>query len=188
MSGVVFRALPAWPYPPSRKRPDTFRTPWGASLDRLAEEVAAIKGRDAAIGVVCDPSAITWSGALRAGGRTQMRHAGVEVSFEVPAGSGWRRLTFHTDAYPTVHANLHAIALGMEALRAVDRYGITTGTEQYAGFAALPAGDTPEELGRRLVEKHGGIAAALKASHPDHGGTVAEFAAVQAHRERVGDR
>src|SRR3989304_1838427 len=93
--------------------------------------------------------AITWSGQLRAGGRTTTQHAGVEVSFEVPDGKGWRRLTFHTDAYPNVHANLHAIALGLEALRAVYRYGITSSGEQYAGWAALPAGEDLATRGGR---------------------------------------
>jgi hypothetical protein len=36
--------------------------------------------------------------------------------------------------------NVRAIALGLEALRKVDRYGITRRGEQYAGWKALPAG------------------------------------------------
>lgn len=36
--------------------------------------------------------------------------------------------------------NLYAIAKGLEALRMVDRYGITARGEQYTGFKALPAG------------------------------------------------
>ncbi len=36
--------------------------------------------------------------------------------------------------------NVRAIALTLEALRAVDRYGATETGQQYAGFKALPAG------------------------------------------------
>lgn len=38
--------------------------------------------------------------------------------------------------------NLHAIALTLENLRAVDRYGVTLRHQQYLGFAALPAPQT----------------------------------------------
>jgi hypothetical protein len=36
--------------------------------------------------------------------------------------------------------NVRAIALTLEALRAVDRYGATETGQQYTGFKALPAG------------------------------------------------
>lgn len=38
------------------------------------------------------------------------------------------------------HHNVRAIALTLEALRAVDRYGATETGQQYSGFKALPAG------------------------------------------------
>lgn len=52
-----------------------------------------------------------------------------------------RRLVYATDACEDWRHNVRSIALGLEALRAVDRYGITRKGEQYAGFrAALTAG------------------------------------------------
>jgi hypothetical protein len=40
---------------------------------------------------------------------------------------------------PGWQANVRAIALALEALRAVDRYGVTKRGEQYQGWTALPA-------------------------------------------------
>jgi hypothetical protein len=57
----------------------------------------------------------------------------------VQAAMKVERLVFATDAYEDWQHNVRAIALTLEALRAVDRYG-TTGGRQYAGFRQLTAG------------------------------------------------
>jgi hypothetical protein len=49
-------------------------------------------------------------------------------------------LKYATDVFDHWHANLRAIALGLEALRKVERYGITQRGEQYTGFRALGSG------------------------------------------------
>jgi hypothetical protein len=79
-------------------------------------------------------------------------------------------------------------ALGLEALRAVSRYGITTGLgEQYAGFLRLETGAADPERGRRLVEEAGGIRPAIKRWHPDNpDGDGRAFADVQAYRQLTG--
>lgn len=52
-----------------------------------------------------------------------------------------KRLVYATDVCDFWQHNVRSIALGLEALRAVDRYGISRRGEQYAGFrAALTAG------------------------------------------------
>jgi hypothetical protein len=178
---ATWRPLPTWPYPPSPRRTgDRFRSGWEGALSLLESEVERLKGSDVVIGVVVDPSQIGFSGQLKAGGRSRFGHRGVEVSFDVPKRG---RLVFHTDAYDTVTANLRAVGLGLEALRAVDRHGITTAAEQYAGFAQIGPGMDDVERGRRLVEEHGSVAEALKRAHPDHGGTTRDLAAVQAYRK-----
>jgi hypothetical protein len=138
-------------------------------------------GRDLLIGIVADADQWRLSGTLRANARTN--HPGAEVSFEADG----RRLIFFTDAYPSVAANLRAIGLGLDALRAVDRYGITSTGEQYAGFAAITAGGPDPLRGKMLVERAGGVTAALKAHHPDHGGKASDFADVQAFREAASE-
>ncbi len=45
-----------------------------------------------------------------------------------------------TTSFPAWRINVRAIALGLEALRKVDRSGIARGNEQYTGFRALGSG------------------------------------------------
>lgn len=179
---ATWRALAVWPYEPRQPSSSSFRTTWDGSLAKLEGEIERIEGDDVVIGVVVEPSAISFSGVLK--GRQLVRHPGAEVSFERP---GVGRLVFYTDAYKTLHANLHAIALGLEALRAVDRHGMTSSAgEQYAGFAAIGPGGPDPLRGKRLVNEHGSIAEALKKTHPDQGGSAAAFADVQAYRQSIG--
>lgn len=108
--------------------------------------------------------------------------------------------------------NLRAIALGLEALRKVDRYGITASGEQYKGWSALPAGMamgaplTVNEAATILADLAGDYDAgdllydvhtpdpesvraayriASKLHHPDVGGDPALFAQVQRTYERL---
>jgi hypothetical protein len=59
----------------------------------------------------------------------------------VQAAHDQRRLVYATDVCESWQHNVRSIALGLEALRAVDRYGITRRGQQYAGFTGyLEAG------------------------------------------------
>jgi hypothetical protein len=197
--GLTFRALTAWPYPEQDAEQDRFESTYDQTLALLRREIEAIGGRDAIVGVVTYASHI----AKRGDGilaDTKVLHGGAEVSFDIPEGRGSRRVTFHTDARrsywsgPTgnrknFESNLRAIALGLEALRAVNRYGITTTGQQYAGFAQLTAGPSQEQLGEELVRQFGSVNAAMRATHPDTGGETAsarDFQAVLAYRDRNG--
>jgi hypothetical protein len=180
---ATWRPLARWPYPPREKQHGSFPSRWEAKLDKLEDEITRLKGDDVVIGIVLGDQWISLSGGLKAGAIGQVSHPGVEVSFGLPDG---RRLIFYTDAYRSVQYNLGAIANGLEALRAVDRYGITSSAEQYAGFAMLAPGGADADRGRRLVEEHGSVAKALFATHPDQGGDARAFADVQAYRDRSG--
>jgi hypothetical protein len=183
---LTFRPLPTWPYPEQAPRPATYPSSYSATLGELEREVEALDGDEVIIGLVVDSAEIRLDGRLRADAK--VRQPGVELSFEIPGG---RRLVFHTDRHkdtparrrPPWQDNLRAIVLGLEALRAVDRYGITSTAEQYAGFLQL---EDSVEKGRRLVEEAGGVTAALKRWHPDQGGDPRAFEAVQAYR-RLGE-
>jgi hypothetical protein len=135
-------------------------------------------GREVVIGV-----GLGQDGMPRANARAH-QHPGVEISFD----SQYGRLTYATDVFTTWQDNVRAIAKGLEALRAVDRWGVAKRGQQYAGFALLTAGPGREEHGRQLVELYGGIAEALRATHPDTGGASAsseDFAAVMAYRKSL---
>lgn len=183
---VTFRPLPRWPYPEQSHRPATYQATYNRTLQQLEYEIERLDGSEVIIGVVTDPSQIRMDGRMRADAKVQ--HAGVEVSFEVPSGE---RLVFHTDVHTgyvkSWQDNLRAIALGLEALRAVSRYGITTGLgEQYAGFLKLETSAPSADRGRLLVEEAGSVRQALLRHHPDQGGDPRAFADVQAYRQLTG--
>jgi hypothetical protein len=96
-----------------------------------------------------------------------MGHPGVEISFDSRAHG---RQSFATDEYDDWQDNVRAIALSLEALRAVERWGVSKG-RQYAGFALLAAGPGLEEQGRLLVARFGSVKEALRHTHPDTGDT-----------------
>jgi hypothetical protein len=72
---------------------------------------------DPEIAIVALDDQFTLAGQPKA--TLKVLHPGAIVTFDSPKG----RLTFHTDAFPWLHDNLHAIAAGLEALRAIERYG-----------------------------------------------------------------
>ena len=165
----VLRPLPTWPHEETRPRRNAqFRSPgrtvdrkyrsgtridWNQTLGELESEVRWLaKGRGAPnilIGVGLTEYDIRQDGAPRANARP-MAHPGVEVSFD----SRYGRLTYATDVFTDWRDNVRAIALGLEALRAVERWGVAKRGQQYAGFALLTAGPGQEELGRELVARH----------------------------------
>lgn len=68
-------------------------------------------------------------------------HSAVRVSFHSRHGP----LSFECGTYKTIDDNLYAIALTMQALRAVDRYGAVKGAQQYKGWKQLPGDQPPEQ-------------------------------------------
>lgn len=100
--------------------------------------------------------------------------------------------------------NLRAIALGLESLRRVDRYGIAPAGEQYSGWLTLPAGE-PARSARELLALTGATAvtvtqviadrgtfqslyrAAARRHDPDAGGDVAAWARLQRARTILSD-
>lgn len=175
---VRFRPIQHWPAEFSRTHVfhNPFRAGWRDTLNLLEFELDKLGADSVVIELDLEESDIRLDGWPRA--NAQPRHPGVIVSFESKHGP----LRYGTDAFPDYEANLRAIALALEALRKIDRYGIGSRGEQYQGYRALPAGGDQEraQRGRLLIEQHGSIRAAEKATHPDAGGDANDFAAVQA--------
>lgn len=123
-------------------------------------------------------------------------HPAVRISVETPDGP----LSFPCDAFDNYEDNIRAIALTLERLRAVDRYGVSVGREQYKGWAQLPAADgefANKQEALRYLEKMAGnhIAGvqvddleiitpiyriAAKKHHPDAGGEAGVFERINA--------
>lgn len=195
---VVYRAIPVWPHEQAVGRTGSpFRNSYEDTISVLEYEVFRLQPRMTAgrytelgvaqviIGAGYRDGDIRKDGAPRADARAPY-HPGVEVSFD----SVYGRLTYATDMYSDWRANVRAIALGLEALRAVARYGVAKRGQQYAGFALLSAGPGREERGRQLVEKYGSVPDALRATHPDTGADAdtEAFQSVMAYRKAQEER
>ncbi|MDP9326134.1 MAG: molecular chaperone DnaJ [Candidatus Dormibacteraeota bacterium] len=151
------------------RRGSPFKAGWRSTLTLLEHEVEAIGGDSAVLQLAVQARDINIAGGLKANVRAE--HPGVIVYFDSKHGP----LQYSTDAYTDWRANTRAIALALEALRAVDRYGVTRRGEQYTGFKALTAGAGIQSVAeaQAWIRDHGGsVPAALKATHPDHGGTA----------------
>lgn len=205
-SRFQIRPLGAWDRPVTEPRASAgqFRASWADTIRLLLEEVERLDGHLVVLQVDADPADIRQDGMLRA--RARVGFPGVKVSFESRFGP----LMYATDAYEqrwtggmaSWQANIRAIALGLGALRAVDRYGVTRNGEQYRGWSAITAapaeqGLTPDEARRVLADAAGVEQAALvdgdrvraayrvaaRSSHPDAGGNADVFRLVTRARD-----
>jgi hypothetical protein len=152
-----------------------FRASWTDTVGLLLRE--HLKPRETLIEIDVREQDIRLDGMPRANA-VQQSPGVVLTLIGTPHGD----LRYPCSTYRTWQANVRAIALALEALRKVDRYGVTKRGEQYAGWKALPAGDDEAQRGRDLIREHGGVSEAIKATHPDHGGDADEFRAVLAAR------
>lgn len=109
-------------------------------------------------------------------------------------------MSFPCDTYSRWEVNLRAIGLALAALRAIRRYGVGKTTEQYRGFAQLPASDpnaartnallffsklTGWSLGQISDDPQGAYRIAARAAHPDSDGSHDAFVALQKHWEAI---
>lgn len=195
---IITRPLEPWHDPITTDRPRSpFSAHWTDTLDLLSRETAALGATLVVLQIDITEADLRRDGLIRAGAR--IAFPGVRVAFESNRGP----LMFATDTYPHWQANVRAVALGLEALRRVDRYGITRKGEQYVGWQALPSGAnvrmTREEAAAFLAEAQDAWAAAdlladteavkrayrtaAKRHHSDVGGNDPLFARITAARD-----
>ena len=121
---------------------DRFSVGWTDTLWLLEREIDQLGGENVVIKMAVRPQDIRRNGRLRANARTE-EHPGVIVCFD----SRFGHLTYPCDTFNRWQANVRAIALALEALRKVDRYGVSKRGEQYSGFGQLPpAGGSSAEM------------------------------------------
>jgi hypothetical protein len=199
-----FKPINAWPSKPTpgeqRKR-SPFKSGWQKTLDLLEAELNHLDAGSIAIEGFFSLGDIRNDGWPKSGARPTQ--PGVIVSFDTKQG----RMVMPCDTYTHWEANVRAIALTLECLRAVKRYGATSERqEQYTGWLKLKPASlhdeaaerakelikfalfecTPVELlaSRELFER---VAAdALRKTHSDTGnGNVGDFQAALAARNRI---
>lgn len=161
-------------------RVSQFSAPWSRTVEDLARELRHLQPQGAAILQIDLRERDFRQNGLPRADRTAYT-PGVVLSLD--SRRVGHALRYEVGTFHRWQDNVRAIALGLAALRAVDRYGITRSAEQYAGWRQLPSGGPSAQRGQDLIRQHGSVTAALRATHPDHGGDPADFADVQAARE-----
>jgi hypothetical protein len=174
---------------PEWRKTSPFTASWSKCIRDLDRELDFLAAENVVIEVDVEERHIRIDGMLRADAKATS--PAVRLAFDSSEGP----LTYATDVFERPswrregmredwQHNLYAIVLGLEALRRVDRYGITQRGEQYQGFKQLGAGrampsshmtsDEAAHTIRKYADHHGGdvdLAALLKrarfATHPD---------------------
>ena len=191
-----------WPgglTPTSERRTSPFRATLTDTLKVLDREIYQVvdtrQQQDSAELLIAVPA-----GGFRNDGRPRAdakpEHPGVIFSIDSRHG----HLSYPCDTFTSWQDNLRAIALALEALRKVDRYGVTKRGEQYRGFLAIEGGiavaahpftdahsarawlitfigSNGTDNNRQLVRE------AQRKAHPDLGGSQQTFAHVVAAEE-----
>lgn len=185
--------LGTWGRPVTKGRASAhrFSASWSATMELLTSEIEklGVKGT-IAVRIDVQRGDIRQDGMLRA--RASVGFPGVVVSFE----SRYGPLSYATDEYDSWQANVRAIALSLQALRAVDRYGVSKSGEQYAGWRAIESGATAQYFtssddARRWLESHAGglplksmLRVVAKMCHPDNnGGDASAWGKYEAARQ-----
>lgn len=202
---LTWRPIEKWDgpeTPPLTRRCSPFKSTYKATLDLLERELRLIEGDLVVIQVDVTERACRVDGSLRADARLATPR--VRLAFESMHGP----LTYQCDAFTDWQENIRAIALGLESLRRLERYGIAGRGEQYTGWKQLGSGivtgvkmsrreavavilDITVDEGRPMyaaddLDLHGrpgpflddAYRVAAKIAHPDHGGTESMFAAL----------
>jgi hypothetical protein len=112
--------------------------PLTTTLRDLDRELRELSAKDVELLVAIAPDRFRLDGRPRAGAAAE--HPGIILSFTIPKVGA---VSYPCDTFTRWEDNLRAIALALEALRKVDRYGVTKRGEQYRGFLALEATAAP---------------------------------------------
>lgn len=120
-----------------------FTASWRSTELLLRTEVGNLGADEVVLAVDAPRNAMRRDGGIRADAK--VRSEGVEVFLQASVGAvRFSCARYSGRGYGSYligwQANVRAIALGMEALRKVERYGLGSGTEQYRGYQALPPG------------------------------------------------
>ncbi len=187
MTRLEIQPIGNWTDPVTKGRASQyrFRATWTDTLDLLIGEAEQLGATLVVLQVDCAPGDIRRDGMLYA--KARVGFPGVRVSFDSRHGP----LTYATDAYETWQANVRALALALQALRAVDRYGVTRRGQQYTGWLAIEA--RPDQAlaeAVALLDSYGGERRALHATHPDTASAFdpEKFDAVQRARALLASR
>jgi hypothetical protein len=203
----TFKPIVQWQgKPTSERRNSLFRASYNDTIKLLDRELAHLNAREPiVIQTYMSTRDIRIDGLPRADVR-QPDNPGVIVTCEIFFWNGtrnaqgqrlgtYRPISFPCDKFFDWKDNLRAIALSLEALRKVDRFGVTKTGEQYKGWTALPPMPSNNELTEddavSFISAHSGelvgyvmsnrnnlesaYRKAARNLHPDAGGSTEDF-------------
>ncbi|MGE2733809.1 molecular chaperone DnaJ [Mycolicibacterium vaccae] len=146
--GMTLRPLDGWPgrrTPDHERKPAPFEAKFSSTIELLNRELRALGpyGLRSVDSTYWYPKSVLQiavrdrdfriDGMPRANATPE--HPGIILNVEP---KGRPPLSFPCDTFTHWHANLRAVALTLEALRKIDRYGVTQTGQQYRGWQALP--------------------------------------------------
>lgn len=182
---LTFRPIKIWPdgWPNDAGTGSPFSATYKDTLKILDRELDHLGATDVILQVDANERDCRLDGQLRADAKVKYR--GVILSFQTKR---FGTLTYSCDAFTRWNkteawqANLRAIALGLEALRKVERYGIATRGQQYAGYKELGSGIA---LGARMTRDQAAIFIAERSGIADLDGGDLQWDEHTAHAEAV---
>lgn len=181
--------------PPAGGRHSQFKATLAQTVRHLRDELRHLDATRVVLELDIRERDLRMDGLPRADAR--LESPAVALSFESPHGP----LRYATGEYRQWQHNLRAITLSLEALRAVDRYGVSKRGEQYKGWAQLPASTDPadqvvtetqalEVIGRYQSPEdtvEDALRNAIRKTHPDKpGGNATLFRQVMKAKEVLG--
>ena len=134
-ANMTVRPIQQWPGElTAKRRRSSFKAGWSDTIELLGRELRAIAAKDVVLQVAMQEKDFRIDGYPRA--QAKAAHPGVILSL----GSNVGPLSWPCDTFDSWQDNIRGIALSMEALRKVDRYGVTKRGEQYTGWQQFAIG------------------------------------------------
>lgn len=154
----------------------------GDATKRLERQLEALGATDAILSTNVE---LRLDGRPKAG-RVEPFDTGAAIYFKLKG----KDRCLACDRWQRVADNINALALHIDALRRIDRYGIGDMEQAFAGYTALPANASPWwtvlEFEQRpsdwltVLKRYHTL---LKQHHPDRGGSVETMAKINAARD-----
>lgn len=189
--GMRVQPIVQWPGALTRSRAGSpFASTLSSTMNTLRRELRELGAKDVLLQIAVPREKFRLDGYPRE--TAVPEHPGLILTMDSRVGP----LSYPCDTFTTWQDNLRAIALALEALRKVDRYGVTKRGEQYRGFlaiesTAMPAGFSTWQDAWKFLEDASGLESdvfeppesraprivrwAKRHAHPDTGGDTASF-------------
>ena len=119
---------------PVHKDAKSLRANWAKAFEKLRHELSRINATDVVVEAGYQAKQVRADGWPYSAAKPE--HGQVRVSFK----KGELSMSFFYGSWPSTEMNAYMIALTLERLRAVERYGCVQSDEQYRGWAQLPPG------------------------------------------------